>query len=221
MKNPAERGRFRPCRRMPGNGRDTKGAVLTSGRTTTGMPAVAAGHEGTYRIARISAFAALAALAAQMAVRLPYTPVPVTMQTLVVVLAGMVLGPRDGFYAMCAYIGAGVLGTPVFAGLAFGPAVLFGPTGGYIIAFPAAALAAGSVFRSLGGGRLAAATGALAGSACIIAGGTLHLMLLSGLSAAGTAALSALPFMGVELFKAIAAAMLAGSIRTPRQASSA
>lgn len=183
---------------------------MTSLRTTIRVPAAAAGREETYRLVRIIAFAALAALAAQMAVRLPYTPVPVTMQTLVVVLAGIVLGPRDGFYAMCGYVGAGALGAPVFAGLAFGPAVLLGPTGGYIVAFPAAALVAGLVFRSLGGGRAAAAAGSLTGSACILAGGTMYLMLLSGLSASGTASLSVTPFLAAEALKAGAAALLAG-----------
>jgi hypothetical protein len=126
---------------------------VISGRTTvyTGISMDMAGS--LRRVAGIAAFVGFTALAAQFAVRLPYTPVPVTMQTLFVLLAGIVLGPRDGFYAMIAYIAIGVAGAPVFAGLTFGPVVLFGPTGGYLVAFPAAALLAGVLTRSLGGGQ--------------------------------------------------------------------
>ena len=95
------------------------------------------------RVAKIMAFTLFTALGAQFAVWLPFTPVPVTMQTLFVVLAGIVLGPRDGFYAMLSYLALGISGAPVFAGLSFGPLVLFGPTGGYLLAFPAAAFLAG------------------------------------------------------------------------------
>ncbi len=186
---------------------------MTGGRFAATVAAPAAATRISHRYIRMTMFAALAALTAQMAVRLPYTPVPFTMQTLAVVLAGIALGPRDGFYAMCAYLGAGIMGAPVFAGMSFGPAVLFGPTGGYLFAFPAAALVSGVVFRSLGGGRPAAAAGALAGSACVLAGGTSYMMLLGGWSAAATVALSATPFLPAELLKAGAAAVLAGRRR--------
>ncbi|MDD3642341.1 MAG: biotin transporter BioY, partial [Candidatus Krumholzibacteria bacterium] len=86
--------------------------------------------------ARIAAFVLFTAAGAQLAVRLPWTPVPVTMQTLFVVLAGISLGPRDGFAAMVSYLALGAAGVPVFAGLSFGPAALFGPTGGYLVMFP-------------------------------------------------------------------------------------
>jgi biotin transport system substrate-specific component len=60
-----------------------------------------------------------------------------------VLLAGAFLGPRNGAVSQLAYIGAGVLGAPVFAGGAFGFARLLGPSGGYLLAFPAAAAVVG------------------------------------------------------------------------------
>ncbi|MCK4548921.1 MAG: biotin transporter BioY [Candidatus Krumholzibacteria bacterium] len=162
------------------------------------------------RVAGIAAFVGFTAVAAQLAVRLPYTPVPVTMQTLFVLLAGIVLGPRDGFYAMIAYIGIGIAGAPVFAGMTFGPAVLFGPTGGYLLAFPAAAMLTGVLTRTLGGRKPAAAVASLAGSATILLGGTLYLWLLSGQSLSGVLAMAVMPFILADLVKVAVAAVLSG-----------
>jgi biotin transport system substrate-specific component len=158
----------------------------------------------------MAAFVGFTALAAQLAVRLPYTPVPVTMQTLFVVLAGIVLGPRDGFYAMMTYLAIGAAGAPVFAGLTFGPAVLFGPTGGYLLFFPVAAMLAGAVARSFGAGKPAVLLASLAGSVSILLGGTLYLWLLSGQSLSGVLAMAVVPFIAADLVKTVLAAALSG-----------
>ncbi len=164
------------------------------------------------RAGRIAAFAGFTAVAAQLAVHLPWTPVPVTMQTMFVLLAGLVLGPRDGFYAMAAYLGAGIAGAPVFAGFAFGPAVLFGPTGGYLLSFPVAAMIAGAIADRMGGGRSASLLASLSGSAAILLGGALYLGLLSGQRLSGVLAMAVTPFILVDIAKAaVAAAMTAGS----------
>ena len=183
---------------------------VISGRTAvyTGITHDMAGS--LKRVAGIAAFVGFTALAAQMAVRLPYTPVPVTMQTLFVLLAGIVLGPRDGFYAMAAYIGIGLAGAPVFAGMTFGPAVLFGPTGGYLLAFPAAALLTGVIAQSLRGGKPAVLIASLAGSATILMVGTAYLWLLSGQSLSGVLAMAVVPFILAELVKVAVAVVLSG-----------
>jgi biotin transport system substrate-specific component len=160
------------------------------------------------RAARILACVLFTAAGAQLAVRLPGTPVPVTVQTLFVVLAGITLGPRDGFYAMLAYLLLGASGAPVFAGFAFGPVHLVGPTAGYLIAFPAAAAVAGSLHAVLGGTRIAAFTGALTGSTLILASGALYLSLLFGVSLAQAAVIGIAPFALAELVKAGIAAGL-------------
>jgi biotin transport system substrate-specific component len=88
-------------------------------------------------------FAALTAAGAQ--IEIPNSPVPFTLQTFFVLLAGAVLGPRVGALSMLAYLGAGALGMPVFSSLGFGFARLIGPTGGYLLAFPVAAYLVGAL----------------------------------------------------------------------------
>ena len=169
--------------------------------------------EAAARVARIVAFAVFAAISAQFAVTLPYTPVPITMQTLFVVLAGVVLGPRDGFYAMVTYLAAGAAGAPVFAGLSFGPAVLAGPTCGYLMAFPAAALLAGAISSIRGARILAVAAGAASGSLLILVMGTLYLSLMTGLSPAATIPLAFTPFIAGDVVKTAVAMVIAGRAR--------
>ena len=161
-----------------------------------------------FRVVRILLFVLFAAAGAQLAVRLPFTPVPVTVQTLFVVLAGIVLGPRDGFYAMLSYIALGAVGAPVFAGFSFGPVVLAGVTGGYLVAFPVAALLSGVVFERAGGGRAAVLLGAVSGLALILVAGTLYLAALTGIGPARAAYLGMLPFLGGEAIKAAVAVLL-------------
>ena len=74
-------------------------------------------------------------LATSAQFKIPLYPVPVTGQTLVVLLIGMVYGPRLGGVTIATYLLQGVTGLPVFAGGAFGIATLLGPTGGYLGGF--------------------------------------------------------------------------------------
>lgn len=87
----------------------------------------------------------LTALSAQIAIPLPFSPVPITGQTFAVLLVGTLLGSRRGALAMLVYLGEGLLGLPVFAGGKGGPAVFMGPTAGYLWGFVAAAFLVGSL----------------------------------------------------------------------------
>jgi biotin transport system substrate-specific component len=80
---------------------------------------------------------------AQIRIPLPFTPVPITGQTFGVLLTGALLGSRYGTFVVIAYVVQGLTGLPVFAGLKGGIAVLFGPTGGYILGFIPAAFIVG------------------------------------------------------------------------------
>ncbi|MDR2553324.1 MAG: biotin transporter BioY [Treponema sp.] len=88
-------------------------------------------------------FAALIAGGTFVSVPLPFSPVPVVLQNLFTVLAGLVLGPVLGPAAAALYLAAGALGFPVFAGAAGGIAHFAGPTGGFLAGYFLAALAAG------------------------------------------------------------------------------
>ncbi|THJ67360.1 biotin transporter BioY [Arthrobacter echini] len=95
----------------------------------------------------LSLVAVFAALIAALSI-LPGIPVgplgvPITLQTLGVLLAGIVLGPARGTAAVLLYLVVGLIGLPVFSGFSGGFGVLAGPTAGYLLAFPLAALVAG------------------------------------------------------------------------------
>ncbi len=77
----------------------------------------------------------VAALVAASQIELPFYPVPMTLQTLAVIGVGLTLGLRGALAAVSAFLVAGFCGLPLFAGGAGGPAVLIGPTGGYLIGF--------------------------------------------------------------------------------------
>lgn len=87
-------------------------------------------------------FTIVTILSAFVTIPLPFTPVPVTLQTLAVVAGGVVIG-RDGKWSQLLYLGLGAVGFPVFADASGGVHVLFGATGGYLIGFVAAAAIAG------------------------------------------------------------------------------
>jgi biotin transport system substrate-specific component len=89
----------------------------------------------------VGLFAAGTALSARL--EIPHQPVPYTLQTLMVLLSGAFLGPRNGMVSQMAYIAAGILGAPVFAGGGAGIARILGPSGGYILSFPLAAALVG------------------------------------------------------------------------------
>ncbi|MFN3762417.1 MAG: biotin transporter BioY [Anaerolineae bacterium] len=85
----------------------------------------------------------LIGLMAQVAIPLPFTPVPVTGQTFGVLLVGALLGSRRGALSLVLYLLEGIAGLPVFAGGSSGPARLLGPTGGYLLGFVAGAWVTG------------------------------------------------------------------------------
>src|SRR5947209_862700 len=94
--------------------------------------------------ALVIGFSLLIALSAQVAIPLPWTPVPITLQTFAVLLTGALLGSRLGTLAMIAYLIEGAGGLPFFAAGGSGVAhLLFSPTSGYLLSYPLAAFVVG------------------------------------------------------------------------------
>jgi biotin transport system substrate-specific component len=160
----------------------------------------------------VALFAAFTALAARVAIPLPFTPVPVTLQVMAVLLAGLVLGPRGGAVSQLAYLVAVAAGLPLDA-RGLGPAALLGPTAGYLLGFAPAAFVTGWLAERLRGARLGSFVAALAGVAVIYACGLAWLTPTAG-SLGAAWALGAAPFIVVDLGKALVAAAVAGSGRT-------
>lgn len=171
-------------------------------------PALSLTHDKRIAVVGIIGFAIALAAASQIAIPLPGTPVPFTLQPMLVVLAGLMLGPTLGAASMMLYLLVGALGVPVFTPVgAPGVARLLGPTGGYLIAYPFAAFVAGFAARrapSLAG-RFGAA---LAGMVVIFLGGLAQLTVLTG-SAAQAAAVGMTPFALFDIAKAFLAALIA------------
>lgn len=93
-------------------------------------------------------FAALTAAFGWFKIPLPFTPVPITLQTLMVLLSGAVLGSKFGALAMIIYLILGVIGLPVFSGGSSGFGALLGPTGGFLLSFPVAAFVVGKLAKT-------------------------------------------------------------------------
>lgn len=160
------------------------------------------------RSVRVALAVAVTAVAAQVAIPIPGTPVPITLQTLAVLLSGALLGPWLGATAQALYLASGALGAPVFAAGGAGFAWLFGPTGGYLLAFPAAAAVAGFVAGSGRVGWARAAFAMVAGTAVVLAGGAAQLAALTGTGLAQAMALGVTPFLLGAVLKVGAGAWL-------------
>lgn len=167
-------------------------------------------------VAAATMFAALTAAGARLSFHLPFTPVPITGQVLCVLLAGGLLGARLGFVSQVEYLAAGAAGLPVFAH-GGGPAAMLGPTGGYLVGFPLAALVVGAIS---GRGRSAGRTllGCLCGVVVIYMLGAAWFAVwrtamgaTEGLSA--VLAQSVYPFVAVDAVKAALAAAAICKVR--------
>ncbi len=123
--------------------------------------------------------ALLVAASAQVVVPLPFSPVPMTLQPLAVLVVGGLLGAAQGTAALVLYLALGVLGLPVFAAGGSGIARLLGPTGGYLLAFPVAAALTGAL-TGRGGSVLRVLLACALGMVVIHVGGVAQLALLGG-----------------------------------------
>ena len=191
-------------------------------------------------LANIAVFAALTCvLALAPAIPVGAVGVPITLQTLAVFLTGMVLGGWRGLLAIALYVVVGLLGVPVFAGFVGGPAVLAGPSVGYLVSFPfVAALVGFLAHRAVRGERVRTLEGStsvaperrrgllirlvLAGLAGLVLS---HVVGIAGMMLAGglgfpAAVLADLAFVPGDLVKVLVAGLIAVAVHRafPRMA---
>jgi biotin transport system substrate-specific component len=185
------------------------------------LTAIAAGGEMRtgIRVASVLLITALTAAAAQVSIPLPFTPVPFTLQPMVVLLGGAALGARLGMSAQVIYLLAGIAGLPVFAASAVlpqGPLRLLGPTGGFLWSYPFAAFVAGSLAeRGFDRRYLTSVAAMTCGLAIVFACGVTWLALFA--RPAGTGFDAALrtgfyPFVPADIFKVLIAAAIMPSL---------
>ena len=168
-------------------------------------------------LAMVAVFAALiAVLSITAAIPLP-VGVPITLQTLGVVLAGLTLGAWRGALANVLYIVVGLVGLPVFAGGTAGVAVLAKPSIGYLLSYPLAAFVAGAMVtvftKALGRNRqiVSLFLGGLVGLVVIHVGGIIGMSVVLGLSL-GAATLADLPFVPGDLIKLVLSVLIARTV---------
>jgi len=169
------------------------------------------------RALAVLAGVALVAIAAQIAIPLPGTPVPMTLQPLAVLLVGGMLGPRLGAGSLVLYLTLGAAGLPVFTPFgAPGLGRLLGPTGGYLLAYPIAAYAVGRLAADgRRWGRLTLAV--LVGLSLIHLGGLAQLLIITH-SLRDAARLGTVPFVAGDLAKLVLAVLVLRPTMRPLRA---
>ena len=154
--------------------------------------------------------AVLTAAAAQLSFPLPFTPVPFTIQPMVVLVGAAALGSRLGALSQILYLTLGIAGMPVFAyapELPQGLARLLGPSGGYLMAFPIAAFVTGRLAeRGFDRRYLTSILAMGVGLSIIFAGGVSWIARLAGLETALATGLY--PFIVVDVIKIVAAGLV-------------
>ena len=155
-----------------------------------------------------------AATAVGAFISIPIPPVPITLQTLFTYLAGALLGGRLGALSQLVYVLLGVMGLPVFALGKAGPGVLFGPTGGYIIGFIAAAYVIGTMIETKKTpGVLWILISMITGTIVVYGFGVLQLSLVAKFSIQKAAAVGALPFLIGDTIKIVTATVITLALR--------
>ncbi|WP_336921159.1 biotin transporter BioY [Aquipuribacter sp. SD81] len=169
-------------------------------------------------VALVAVFAALlTVLALVPAVPVGSAGVPITLQSLGVLLAGLVLGPWRGVAAVAVYVALGLSGLPVFAGGVAGLGVLVGPTAGYVLAWLPATFVTGlgaALVLRRSRGRLPGliAAGAVGGVAITYLGGWIGLQVNLGLGPGAAFVGGVLPYLPGDGLKLVVAAFVAASV---------
>ena len=162
-------------------------------------------------MAYASLMAALTAVGAY--VHIPLGPVPIVLQNLFVLLAGLILGSRWGVVSMGIYLLVGAIGIPVFAGAKGGIAHFIGPTGGYLFGFLLASYVTGYISEHSKHHLSAEILAVTLGSLAIYALGVPWLKIAAGLTWGKALSLGMLPFVIGDTVKAAAAVVLARTLR--------
>ena len=164
---------------------------------------------------RMTAYASLLAalIAVGAYISIPVGPVPIVLQNLFVYLTGLLLGCRWGVMGVAAYLLAGAVGLPVFAGGKGGIGHLAGPTGGYLLGFLPAVAIIGLVTEKTGGKILFGIGALVAATAVIYACGVTWLSIVTGMTVVQSLVVGMVPFLPGDAVKIIAALYITRSLR--------
>jgi biotin transport system substrate-specific component len=154
------------------------------------------------------------ALCAHVSIPLWFTPVPITLQPFAVLLLGLLLSPSTAAAALVLYLAEGAVGLPVFTPGPLGLLHLFGPTGGYLLSYPFAAVLTAVLRRRFANpGFTASLVAAAVGSVLILLAGASWLSIVTHQPAGTILTLAVLPFLPGDILKVLAAAGAATGLR--------
>ena len=177
--------------------------ALEIGKKEMVVSSVACGVIGVF------GFIILTAVGAFVRIPLPFTPVPLTLQTFFVLLAGAVLGRKLGLLSQAGYVILGMLGLPIFAGAAGGALYILGPTGGYLVGFAVAAYVVGRMISSKKDSSLSwIIFSMLVGSAIYFSLGAIRLAFLLNLGFYKAFLLGVVPFIMGDIIKIVAGSLI-------------
>jgi len=165
-------------------------------------------NKAVCRLLGVSVFVILTALGAFVRIPLPFTPVPITLQTLFVLLCGALLGSHLGGIAQLSYIILGVSGVPIFAGAGSGLFYLCGPTAGYLFGFVLSSLWLGKFIRYCKNNVFLTFAILSIADLIILSSGIMWLRFLFGYPLAKLLFIGFIPFIPGDLLKALVAAFL-------------
>ena len=144
-------------------------------------------------------FAALVSIFAQISIPLPFTTVPLTLQIFGIAITGLILGSKCAFISTLIYLILGGIGVPVFAQFSAGIGVLFGPTGGYLLAYPLMAFIIGYIKEK-------------SNSSILTALGTVMFSLVTGNTIINSLLYCVVPFVAVDLLKLVLAYIIGETV---------
>src|SRR5688572_17664932 len=185
----------------------TNKTMYTYAKPDTLIAAALEPLDWTRAVSLVVAFSLLIALSAQIVI--PVGPVPITAQTFAVLLTGALLGSRLGAMAIIVYLMEGAAGLPFFYGGSSGLLHLLGPTGGYLVAFPAGAFITGAFAEHGWDKRFFTAAAAMAiGSVIIMLSGWAWFSLVTNTPMTASFQTTVLPFIPGDMVKILLAAAL-------------
>lgn len=159
-------------------------------------------------LTRISLFTALICVCSYIRIDLP-SSVPITLQTLGVMLAGSVLTPRQAAFSLLTYLLLGAVGAPIFAGGAAGLPIILGKTGGYLIGFLVGAIVISLIRGKKNSLLMLGLANIIGGIVVVDLFGSLWFNYITGIGMSKTLMLAVLPYVPGDLIKAAAATIIA------------
>lgn len=156
----------------------------------------------------VSVFVILTSLGAFVRIPLPFSPVPITLQTFFVLLSGAVLGAGLGSLAQLSYVLLGIAGIPIFTSAGSGLLYLFGPTGGYLLGFVLASLLIGKFIRYAKDNLFFIFALFSIADFLLLACGVIWLKIIFGYSLKKLLFIGFIPFIPGDLFKALLASII-------------